>query len=156
MTWRGLYQQAHRKFQEANYPTATRDFGYLSTTFPDVTKANGLTRAITYYLTWTGHYANRISSAGRMGKTQERQAASGNILTFNKFIPSTTKRGTADLHCIVNGKHVSIEIKIGRDLMSLNQYAEKQRIEKAGGIYIVIHTIEEFFEWYNMNVEIWK
>ncbi len=90
-----------------------------------------------------------------MGKAQERQA-SGNILTINKFIPSTTKRGTADIHCVINGKHVSIEIKIGKDRMSEHQVKEQQRITSAGGIYIVIHTIEEFFQWYNMNVEIWK
>ncbi len=155
MTWREQYQQAHRQFQEVSYPTATKDFGHISTTFPDVTKANGLTRAITNYLSWTGSYANRISSAGRMGKAQERQA-SGNILTINKFIPSATKRGTADIHCVINGKHVSIEIKIGRDRMSEHQITEQQRITAAGGIYIVIHTIEEFFTWYNMNVEIWK
>ncbi len=156
MTWRDQYQDAHRKFQEQQYPTTYRDFGWLSTTFPPVTKANGLTRAIINYLTWSGHYANRISSAGRMGKAPERQAASGNILTVNKFIPSQTKRGTADIHAIINGKHVSIEIKIGADRMSEHQEREQHRIEQAGGIYIVIKTIEQFFEWYNMNVEIWK
>lgn len=151
MTWKDLYSAAHRRYQGVNYPSSTKDFGWLSTSYPQVTKANGLTRAIINHLTWSGHYANRVSSAGRLAPGLEKQA-SGAVLTVKKFIPSTTKRGTADIHAIINGKHISIEVKIGRDHMSDHQVKEQQRIERAGGIYLVVKTIEGWFEEYEKLV----
>ena len=147
MTWKQQYATAHKAWQERTYPTTFADFGHLSTIYPDTRKANGLTRMIVNFLTWSGHYANRISSAGRIAPGLERQA-SGITLTVKKFIPSTTKKGTADIHAIINGRHVSIEIKIGHDRMSEHQIKEQERIERAGGVYIIIKTPEQFFEWY--------
>lgn len=155
MTWREQYQQAHRNFQEANYPTATRDFGCVPTSFPDVSKANGLTRAIINYLTWQGHRATRINSQGQLVKGAERQP-SGNILTVRQWRPGSTRRGTADISATINGRSVMLEVKTCKDKPSSYQLAEQQRERKAGGIYEFIHTIEEFFTWYEMNVEIWK
>src|SRR4249919_787681 len=103
MNWREQYQQVHQRFQRANYPTATKDFGCVPTSFPDVRKANGLTRAIINYLTWKGHRATRINSQGQLVKGAERQP-SGNILTVRQWRPGTTRRGTADISATINGR----------------------------------------------------
>jgi hypothetical protein len=52
-----------------------------------------------------------------------------------KFIPSATRKGTADISATIKGRSVMIEIKL----------AEQQRERQAGGIYEFVHTPEEFF-----------
>jgi hypothetical protein len=98
--------------------------------------ANGLTKAIISWLELNGCWATRVSSAGRY------------IAQQGKFIPSTTKRGTADIHAVIAGRHVSIEVKIGRDKMSEDQHKVKAAIEKAGGLYYVAHSFDEFLTFY--------
>jgi Holliday junction resolvase len=155
MDWKKQYSAAHQRFQRANYPSATKDFGCVPTSFPDVRKANGLTRAIINYLTWEGWRATRINSQGQLVKGAERQE-SGNILTVRQWRPGSTRKGTADISATINGRSCMFEVKTGRDKPSEYQLAEQARERKAGGIYEFIHTIEEFFQWYQMNVEIWK
>jgi Holliday junction resolvase len=99
--------------------------------------ANGLTRAIIQWLTLNGCYAVRVSSAGRY------------LPSSKKFIPSTTRRGTADIHAVIGGRHVSIEVKIGRDRMSEAQEKAKTEIERAGGLFLVARDFDSFIEWYN-------
>ena len=79
---------------------------------------------------WSGGYANRISSAGRM--------------VNGRYIPGTTRKGTADIHAIINGHHFSIEIKVGRDRMSEWQKDERDRVEKAGGNYMIVSDPDSF------------
>jgi hypothetical protein len=62
-----------------------------------------------------------------------------------KFIPSATRKGTADISATVKGKSVMIEIKVGKDKPRPEQLAEQQRERQAGGIYEFVHTPEEFF-----------
>ena len=97
---------------------------------PDCSTSGGLQNAIIKYLTWRGWYANRISTTGRKIR--------------DKWIHGTTKKGTADLHLIIKGVHISAEVKIGADRMSEHQHLEKLRVEKAGGKYWVIKTFEDF------------
>ena len=42
-----------------------------------------------------------------------------------------------------------IEIKVGKDKPSVYQLAEQQRERNAGGMYEFIHTIQEFFDFYD-------
>jgi hypothetical protein len=74
---------------------------------------------------------------------------SGIRLKAKKYLPSATKRGTADIHAIIKGFHVSIEVKIGSDRQSEDQKLEQGRIERAGGKYWIVKTPEEFFELYH-------
>jgi len=102
--------------------------------------ANGLTQAIVSWLNLNGHFATRVSSSGRY------------LPQLGKFIPSTTKRGTADIHCVIGGRHVSIEVKAGRDRMSDDQIEMKEKIERAGGIYFIATDFEMFMGWYKATV----
>jgi len=81
---------------------------------------------------------------GRLTEGVERQV-SGTVLGVKKWIPSATRKGTADIHGIYNGKHLSIEVKIGRDIMSQAQHKEMARIRKAGGYYFVVTSPDDFF-----------
>ena len=126
------YSDAHKLGFDTQYPQAAQSGHYFKPSMPDCRTANGLTQSIVKFLTWNGWYANRISSAGRK--------------IGDKWIHGTTKKGTADLHLIIKGVHISAEIKIGADRMSEYQHLEKQRVEKAGGKYWIIKTFEDFLE----------
>jgi hypothetical protein len=52
----------------------------------------------------------------------------------------------ADITAVVNGRHVSIEVKTGRDKPRPEQMNVKRQIEDAGGIYIFVRTFEDFLE----------
>ncbi len=122
--------------------------GYSMKTFPyKDTTSNGLTRCIVDFITHSGGTANRINTQGQVRK-EKIQLAFGNYRENITYTPSSTRRGTADIHAIVNGRHVSIEIKIGRDILSLHQLKERERITRAGGIYYVARDMVTFTDWY--------
>ncbi len=98
--------------------------------------ANGLTKAIIQWLNLKGCWATRVSSAGRY------------LPGLKKFIPSTTKKGTADIHAVIAGRHASIEVKIGRDRMSEAQEATRTAVERAGGYYFIARDFDSFVKWY--------
>ncbi|MBD2705553.1 VRR-NUC domain-containing protein [Spirosoma sp. BT702] len=102
--------------------------------------ANGLTRCILDFVKFSGGYANRIQSQG-----QYRPGIGGRKGTYTY---STTRKGTADIHAIINGLHLSIEVKIGKDRMSDAQRQMQADIQKAGGIYYVARTFQEFYDWF--------
>ena len=72
--------------------------------------ANGLTRCILDFVKFSGGFATRVQSQG-----QYRPGVGGRK---GQYTYGTTRRGTADIHAIINGFHLSIEVKIGKDRMS--------------------------------------
>lgn len=74
------------------------------------------------------------------------------------FIKSGMKKGIADLQGSIKGKAVAIELKRvykkGKDRMSAEQKAFKERQERDGGIYIVVNSFEDFYNWYKINFDI--
>jgi len=82
--------------------------------------ANGLTKAICDYIRLSGGYATRINTTGQ--------------LRGGKWIPGTTRKGTADIHAVYKGYHLSIEVKIGKDRQSIQQrQTEEEEATRAGG-----------------------
>jgi len=148
MTWKQRYAEAHRKFQDREYPASTKDFGWISPIYPDVRTSNGLTRMILYFLKWEGWRATRITSSGRIIKTPQQQASGVSLMT-NKYIPSTTRKGAADVSSTIAGRSVMWEVKIGRDRPSEWQLQEQELERKAGGEYFFIHDADEFFTLYD-------
>ena len=118
--------------------------------------ANGLTKCIIDCLRFDGCQAERISTTGRIvnnqrvttdiiGRTQlVGQAA--------KWIPGTGTKGSADISATIRGRSVKIEVKIGRDRQSNYQKQYQLSIERAGGIYIIARTFEQFLNWYNQFI----
>jgi hypothetical protein len=107
---------------------------------PSVAKANGLTKYITNFLFWKGHRATRVNVQGRIVK--------------GKWIPSTTRKGTADISATIKGRSVMIEIKVGSDRPRPEQLQEQERERKSGGIYEFISTPEQFLELYDKVVNL--
>ena len=148
MTNKQRYSAAHKIWFAQNYPTAFKDGFYAEPKMPVVTKANGLTTFVCNYLNWLGHRATRINVSGRLVDGVEKQV-SGVSLTTKKWIPSTTRRGTADISATIKGRSVMIEIKIGADKASEFQIAEQIKERNAGGIYEFIKDVDSFFKLYD-------
>ena len=151
MTARQRYCEAHRKWQELKYPFLIKDGHYSQPVWPKVATANGLTKAIISFLTWRGHRATRINSTGRIIKAPERQASGVSLMTA-KYIPGTTRRGTADISSTIAGRSVMWEVKIGADRPSEYQLLEQQREQAAGGLYIFVKTFDQFLDEYDKIV----
>ena len=137
MKWTDRYRSAHHDWQKIKHPAGFEASGGYSQrmNFPCVTKANGLTLAICNFLNWQGHRATRISSAGRM--------------VAGRYIPGTTRRGTADISATIQGRAVMLEVKAGADKPSEYQIKEQAKERDAGGVYEFIHSIQEFLSWYD-------
>jgi hypothetical protein len=146
MTYRESYYTAHANWFKNKYPTAFKDGLYSLPTIPKIKTANGLTKFILNYVNWNGYRATRISSAGRY--IEAKNAQGHKIAGGGQFIPSTTRKGTADLSCTINGKSVMIEIKVGNDKPSDYQLREQAKERAAGGIYEFISTPENFILLY--------
>jgi len=131
MDTKSRYQQAHEKWFKEEYPNAYKDGYYLEPKMPPIATANGLTTFIMNYVKWEGYRATRINVAGRQIK--------------GKWIPSSTRRGTADISLTVKGRAAMLEIKCGSDKPREAQLQEQARERNAGGIYEFIRTPEEFF-----------
>jgi len=113
--------------------------------------SNGLTRCILDFLNLKGWQAERISNTGRrLDKRKKVTNAIGQTQTIGqvKWIKSSGQNGTADLHAVIAGMPVKIEVKIGRDRLSKHQKAYKAEVERAGGLYVVARDFESFYNWY--------
>ena len=103
--------------------------------------SNGLTAAIIDFIIFSGGDANRINTQGQLRKVK------GSM----KWTHGNTRQGTAGIHAIYQGQHISIEIKIGRDKQSDAQISEAARIRKAGGLYFVASNMNSFMYLWDQN-----
>jgi len=134
------YNQAHYEWFKEQYPAAFKDGLYSPPPMPAITKANGLTKYITNFLFWKGHRATRVNVQGRIVK--------------GKWIPSSTRKGTADISATIKGRSVMIEIKVGFDRPRPEQLQEQELERRSGGIYEFISTPEQFLELYDKVVNL--
>lgn len=112
--------------------------------------ANGLTKCIIRYVCLLGYQAERVSSMGRViGTTEVRRSDAGYNYRVGKvkYIPGTSKNGTADISATIKGRSVKIEVKIGRDRQSAAQKNYQQEVERAGGIYYIAKDFQSFHDW---------
>jgi len=114
--------------------------------------SNGLALCISDFLRFKGHQYERISVTGRyLDQTKvitdtlgfRRKIGSG------KWIRSSMQPGSADLSAIINGMAIKIEIKTGRDKMSVLQKQYQKGVEQAGGKYWLVKSFDEFLNFYN-------
>lgn len=149
LNWQRRYSDAHYTHTERTYPSIVSDGFYTLPLFPSVITSNGLTAAIVNYCGWTGQYANRINTVGRVIKGKDTQTAMGTIKGKEVMIKGSTKRGTPDIDLIINGYPVKCEIKIGRDTQKEAQKEQERIITQAGGYYFIVRDIDRFFEIYD-------
>lgn len=103
--------------------------------------SNGLTKCIEDFVTFSGGYANRISTTGMMRRINREM----------RWTKGSSNKGAADIRILLAGKSADVEVKIGADTMSSHQHKEQQRIEKAGGLYFVARDMPAFIDWFNKS-----
>ena len=59
-----------------------------------------------------------------------------------------TEKGIPDIIACIRGQYVAIEVKAGRDKMSIHQEMRRQEIERAGGKFLVANSTDTFIEWF--------
>ena len=142
MTPKQRFQQAHYEYKKKHFTQLCSDGFYTPPKMPKINTANGLTQFIVKFIDWSGGHANRISSAGRF-------LPGNNKFEGGTFIPGTTKRGTADIAVIINGKAIMLEVKVGKDRPSEAQLNQQASVRAAGGIYEFVSNPEQFFELFD-------
>lgn len=114
--------------------------------------ANGLTRAIIDFLRFSGFQAERINCNGKMiDNTEVMTDVLGDRRSIGsvKWLPSSGQKGTADISSVIFGRAVKIEIKIGKDIQSNFQKKYQADIERAGGLYWLVKSFDQFLDLYN-------
>lgn len=114
--------------------------------------ANSLTKCVIAYVQYMGGQAERISSQGQYREGAKIQIGTGELAHTKqlpgKWTPGQSTKGTADISATIRGRSVKLEIKYGKDVQSQVQKDYQAAIEKAGGVYIIVRTFDEFVEWY--------
>jgi hypothetical protein len=124
--------------------------------FKDKT-ANELTNAIIQFIKIQGGIGERINSMGRQVDNRQTytDAVTGTKKTIGSvdWIRGTATEGTADISATVFGLSVKVEVKIGADKQSEAQMKYQERIEQAGGIYIIAKSFDGFIYQFFKAVE---
>ena len=134
-------------YLRAKYPNVPAH-GVRPKPYKDKT-ANDLSKAIKAAIELCGGQAERIAN---MGRTIDNRYSYTDVLGRSKtigsvkYIPGTGTNGTADLSATINGKSIKIEVKIGRDKMSESQHLYRDKVEAAGGVYIIARSYEQFVQ----------
>lgn len=113
--------------------------------------ANGLTACIKDWIKWHGGQCERVSNQGQ-ARVNKIQLANGQTRSTVTWTPGQGTRGTADLHAIIKGRAVKIEVKFGKDRQSEAQREYMESIERAGGVYIIARDFDGFLEWWDSFV----
>jgi len=117
----------------------------------------GLKQCIVDFCKFTGNHAEPINNRGtRIDNRVVVENCIGQLKTIGSvaWAYSSQQKGTADVSATIKGRSVKIEIKIGKDYQRPAQAAYQKQIESAGGIYIIVKTFDEFYQWYQKFVNI--
>ena len=131
-----------------NSGTSTLPPNYIPMTQYKDSTANGLTKAIIDFLTYSGWQAERINT---MGTPRTKRATCGKVLGVT-WTPGTSTPGSADISATIKGRSVKIEVKIGKDRQSEAQKRYQEKIESAGGTYYIATNFDDFKIFYDKFV----
>ena len=129
-----------------NYP----DYAKVKTRYSDRT-ANGLTKCVLRFLQITGNHAERVNVTGRpIDRTKVVTNALGQQQRIGsiEWLPTTGMKGSGDIHAVIKGRFVAIEVKM-KDRQSEAQKEYQKQIEQAGGLYWLVRSFDEFIRLYN-------
>ena len=144
------FLQNHR-VRFPNIPEAAR---YVPT-FSD-RKSNGLTKMVLTWFRLKGHQAERVNV---LPVVRDRRKIVYDCIGKPKQIgsieyrPSGSQRGSADIHAVVNGYSVKVEVKM-RDQQSESQKAYEAQVIAAGGEYWLVRSFSQFLDLYDEFVTI--
>lgn len=153
-----MMEQLKQKYP--NMPEA-----YIPKTDWNDNSANALTKCVIAWIQFNGGQAERISSQGQYREGAKIPVGSG-IMAHTKqlpgkWTPGQSTKGTADISATISvningvkiGRSVKIEIKYGKDRQSDVQKEYQASIERAGGVYIIVRTFDEFVVWYDSFIK---
>jgi len=92
-----------------------------------------IVRSICDYLAYKKRFFWRQNTAPTFDTTQSRYRA----------MPAYAMRGVPDIILIRNGTFVGLEVKQATGRLSPEQRIFQEEVQKAGGEYHVVHSIEE-------------
>lgn len=114
---------------------------------------NGLTRCVLDFLRLSGHHCERTGNEGRI--IDNRQLVSDHMghqrmIGTVQRVRGSGMRGTSDLKAIIHGHFTAIEIKNAAtgDRQRPEQKTYQQRVEAAGGVYMIATSFGQFLTWY--------
>lgn len=114
--------------------------------------ANDVEKAIEKFALIAGFHAERTKTQGRKMEAKYKDTPNGRLtVSKEKFVTSTSRKGSSDMKIIIKGTFYATEIKFGKDTQKDDQKKYQADIERNGGVYMIIHTFEEFLIWYVKN-----
>ena len=149
---RDVYRVEHYKA----YPSIPENCKVFPSAWKPTT-ANGLSRMITDWLRLNGHHCERIANMGRVvdnTKTYVDCIGMTRTIGSKKWIKGSGTRGTSDLHAVLKGRAVFIEIKAtATDRQSSYQKQYQMDVERSGGHYWLVRSFGQFLELYDNFIE---
>lgn len=139
--WNELKRQQHPTIPQHAFP---------QTKFSDRT-ANGLGKCLKTFSIVEQFQCERISTEGRVidsRKTVQDCLGHRKVIGSIKRIPTSGTKGSADYSLTINGRSIKVEIKIGKDSQSYAQKEYQRQVEAAGGIYLIISSFQQFYDWF--------
>lgn len=122
---------------------------YITATKFKETKANDIEKAIEKFASIVGFLAERTKTQGRLMSATYKDTAMGRLQTSKeKFVTSTSRKGSSDMKLLIKGQPIYCEIKFGKDKQRPDQIKYQADVERNGGVYIIVKTFEEFLIWY--------
>ena len=140
----------HYKLMSIKYPNFP-EHAIPSKTWSD-NSANGLTKCVIDLINYEGYQAERISTQGTYVEGAKIKVGENERQLKGKYIPTQGTKGSADISATIRGRSVKIEIK-QKDRQSEVQKQYQESIERAGGIYIIVRSFDEFVEWFDLFIK---
>lgn len=102
------------------------------------------------FLQLRGHHAAKVATQGTYKAPKVETTAMGRLQTSKGiYLPSGGRKGAADISAVIFSVSVQIELKYSKgDKQSIHQRKFEADVNKAGGIYIVVHNVDDFYQKY--------
>lgn len=132
----------HWEYHHKNYP-GVPGYAIPKATYK-LNTTNGMTKGIVDFIRFSGGYAERVNRMGFKTKTKQGKEI---------WVSGGGTNGTADISAIWNGRALRIEVKCAatHDRIRPDQIRYAEKVERAGAIYFVAKTFDEFYEWFTNN-----
>ena len=116
-----------------------------------------LSQAIVDFLTYEGHQASKITTSGQMrDNTETFVDAIGRtrVIGSKTWIKGNSTKGVADVIATVYGLKWDIEVKYSKsDRQRKTQATYEASVSKAGGIYSIVKTFDDFMQKYDQFLD---
>jgi hypothetical protein len=102
------------------------------------------------FLQLRGHHAAKVATQGTFKAAKVEETALGRLQTSKGiYLPSGGRKGAADISAVIFGVSVHIELKYSKgDKQSVHQRKFETDVNQAGGIYMVVHNVDNFYQKY--------